>query len=194
MFLCTECEKRTEAFYYDTNNFLEIFPFGIGSSAWLSAWRLPWYHPFHLVSYISFLSNIILVPLGYISIFRFRQLQNERSVGLSERASNSRKRRNLVNLKFNLFTWILETASVLVVIVDRGDNFKIFYILCVSCGPPLLYFMGIEENRRAAKEYIKSNIRVFNKIAKENGNDDEISVPECELYKGLSKYHYGLIT
>ena len=79
----------------------------------------------------------------------------------------SRKQRNLVSIKFNLFTWILETTSILLVVVSAQD-FKMLYIFCISCGPPLLYFMGIEDNRRAAQEYIKSNIRVFNKIVKKN--------------------------
>ena len=79
----------------------------------------------------------------------------------------SRKRRNLVAAKFNLFTWILETASILLVAVSPKD-FKMLYIFCISCGPPLLYFLGIEDNRRAAEEYFKFNISVFNKIGKKN--------------------------
>ena len=116
---------------------------------------------------VSFLSNIILVPLGYTKIFIFQKTQNEKNVGLSQRASTSRKRRNLVAAKFNLFNWILETASILLVVVSSRD-FQMLYIFCISCGPPLLYFFGMEENRRAAEDYIKSNIRVFNKVGKKN--------------------------
>ena len=110
---------------------------------------------------------------GYLKIFRFRQVQNNKQLGLSERATISRKRRNLVSLKFNFFTWLLETASISVVFLSAGDQAKILYIFCVSCGTPLLYFIGIEENRRAAEEYIKANIRVFHK------KDKKDSEAEC---------------
>ena len=35
------------------------------------------------------------------------------------------------------------------------------YILVNSCGTPLVYHLGIEENRRQAQEYFRSHIRVF---------------------------------
>ena len=42
-------------------------------------------------------------------------------------------------------------------------NFTLLYILVTSCGTPMVYFMGIEENRTMAKEYFKSNMRIFQK-------------------------------
>ena len=93
-------------------------------------------------------------------------------------------------MKCNFFTWVLETSSILVVIVSSKPHATttILYILCVSCGPPLLYFMGIEENRRAAEEYIKANIRVFHKISKTKVEDEETSEPNNRDDEELGKY------
>ena len=99
--------------------------------------------------------------MGYIKIFSFLKRQNNKNIGLSEAARLSRKQRNLVTIKCNLFNWILETTSILFVIVSPKNNF--LYIFCMNCGPPILYFMGVAENRQASGEYFKSRIRVFNK-------------------------------
>ena len=41
----------------------------------------------------------------------------------------------------------------------------LFYVLVISCGTPLIYLVGIEENRRKTQEYFKSNMRIFTKVA-----------------------------
>ena len=40
------------------------------------------------------------------------------------------------------------------------------------CGPPLVYFMAIEDNRKRAKEYYMDQIRKFNR-AKEKRSREE---------------------
>ena len=151
----SECEKRLEDLYFNTSDFYQNIYFRSAT------FRLPLYHPVRLVTLILFLSNIILVPIGYIKIFSFLKRQNRKLVGLSESVRLSRKQRNIVTIKCNLFNWILETTSILFVIVSPKNNF--LYLFLMNCGPPILYFMGVGENRQATEEYFKSKIRVFHK-------------------------------
>ena len=132
-----------------------------------AVWLLPMYHPFRLFNTFLFCSTTFLVPLGYFKIFSFFQKQNSKDLGLSKRALQSRKQTNLVNIKCNLFYWILDTSSVVLVLVS-GDSFAIVYLLVISCGPPLLYFLGIQENRQNTRNFFQSQVRVFEKEGKQN--------------------------
>ena len=64
-------------------------------------------------------------------------------------------------MKFNMFNWILETVSTFMVLIFINRIITLIYILIMSSGTPIVYFMGIEENRNKAKEYFKSNMRIF---------------------------------
>ena len=122
-------------------------------------WIISAFHPFRLLNSVCFYSNIILVPVGYIKIFKYRKSLDSHVSGLTERARNLRKIRNLVNFKFNMFAWILDTASILLVIAS--SEFQILYLLVTSCGPPILYFLGMEENRRVTRNFFISCKRLF---------------------------------
>ena len=41
------------------------------------------------------------------------------------------------------------------------------------CGPPLVYFMAIEDNRIRAKEYYMDQIRKFNRAMQKRGTDEQ---------------------
>jgi hypothetical protein len=155
------CEQKIEQFHYNITDFYEEFRFG-------RSFTLPFYHPYRVIVNICFFGDMILVPLFYLKIYTFRKKLNEKNVGLSKAAVMLRKRRNLVTMKFNLFTWIWETSSMLIVAVNI--DMKILYALSISCGPPLLYFMGIEENRRVTQEYFKANISIFRRNPKNQVN------------------------
>ena len=87
--------------------------------------------------------------------------------GISLECRKQRKNRNLVTMKFNMFNWILESLGTFLVLVFRNRILTILYVIILSCGTPLVYFLGIEENRRKVKEYFIANIRTFSK-KKEN--------------------------
>ena len=70
-----------------------------------------------------------------------------------------RRNRNLVTMKFNMFNWVLETFSTILVLIKVNRIFYILYLFINATGTPLVYYLGIEENRKSAKEYFKSNIR-----------------------------------
>ena len=73
-------------------------------------------------------------------------------------------------MKFNLWNWILETISTLIVIIIKNSYSTVIYLLITSCGTPLVYYLGIEENRRQAKARFKEHIKMFKKS---RNNDPE---------------------
>ena len=149
-----DCTEELHNFYYDSEDFYEEVIHGS------PRWNLPLNNSFHALTLICFSASILITPVGYGAIYRFRRNQDNKVSGLSTTARNQRKNRNLVTMKFNMFNWILETlSSFLVLILPSYRYFTILYILVNSCGTPLVYFMGIEENRSMAKEYFKLNLR-----------------------------------
>ena len=115
----------------------------------------------------------------FINGFRFRNLQDNRVIGLSTAAKIARKRRNLVTMRFNMINWLLETVSLLLVMFNEKQILTILYLLITSCGTPLVYYLGIEENRQKAREYFQSRMRIFKKyhadIPKKRRMNNEIS-------------------
>ena len=88
-------------------------------------------------------------------------------VGLSSSANiAAEKRRNLVTMQFNMIYYVVETVSLFLVMFEDYEFFTILYLLVTSCGAPLVYYLGIEDNRLKAREYFQSRIRIFrNKVA-----------------------------
>ena len=64
-------------------------------------------------------------------------------------------------MKFNLLNWILDTISTLLVILIKNPYSTVVYLLIISCGTPLVYYLGIEENRRQAEARFKEQIKKF---------------------------------
>ena len=75
-----------------------------------------------------------------------------------------------------MINWLLETVSIFVGLFGNNVFLTILYLLVNSCGTPLVicftyifchtfviqvYFLGIEENRRLAREHFQSRIMVF---------------------------------
>ena len=102
------------------------------------------------------LSNLLIYLLQ-----RFKNNQNERVVGLSEVAKRRREQRNVVTMKFNLINYLLETVSVLMSLLVKNFFVDLLYYLVNYCGTPLVYYLGIEENRRQAEEYFRQFCFIF---------------------------------
>ena len=128
-------------------------------------WLLPLYHPFHLLSIITFFSHTLLAPLGYFIIYVFRQKLDCETKGINESSRIARKNRNIVTTKFNFLIWLSEASSVFV-LVPKGKTFFILYFLISSCVTPILYYIGIEVNRQA----VKTRLRELLKESKTRGN------------------------
>ena len=52
-------------------------------------------------------------------------------------------------------------------LISNTELVTVIYILVMSCGTPLVYYLGIEENRKIAQEYFKSNMRIVKKKSRE---------------------------
>ena len=153
VFIILDCTNELHNFYYDFEDFYREKVHGS------PRWNLPLTNFFHVLTLICFMGNIFITPIGYGAIFRFRKNQDNKVAGISSSSRKQRRNRNLVTMKFNLVNWILETCTtILVAIVPPYRYFTLLYILVNSCGTPLVYFLGIEENRTMAKEYLKANI------------------------------------
>lgn len=66
-------------------------------------------------------------------------------------------------MKFNFLNWILETISTLLVIFTPNELFITLYILVNSCGTPLIYFLGIEDNRKRVRKDLEEKMSVISK-------------------------------
>ena len=78
-------------------------------------------------------------------------------VGLSEVAKRRREHRNVVTMKFNLINYVVETVGVIMCLVVKNFFVDMLYLLFNWCSTPLVYYLGMEENRNKAEEYIRSN-------------------------------------
>ena len=76
-------------------------------------------------------------------------MQNKNTVGLSEAARAKRKRRNVVTMKFNLLNYLLETLSMVLTLAVRSYLVGLLQLLVTSCGTPLVYYLGMEDNRQS---------------------------------------------
>ena len=63
-------------------------------------------------------------------------------------------RRNLVTCKFNFIIWLTELVSGLVVLIPGSQYVKLFYIVTPNIISPVIYYVGIESNRKALKKHL----------------------------------------
>jgi len=150
---------RIQDFFYHDNNFLD------GKSVGSPTWSLPVTHPFHLATLIMFISHILLIPIGYYRLFSFVK-QNNSNLGdsISAKSRVRKKQQNLVSAKFNFLNWLLEAVSLVIVLSGYNKVTTVVYILLTSCGPPCIYFLGVEEQRRAVRRYLSSRINNIKQV------------------------------
>ena len=172
MNLFLDCLGRMHKVYYSPDDFFKEDNFGI--------WALPHLNFFKIMNQICFFSSIFLTPILYGKIFRFVQSsvqkkiiraiiisrfmkkQNENVKGISEESRSKRRNRNLVTMKFNLMNWMIETFSLLLVIIFQGDDIAtIIYILLNSCTTPLIYLFGLEKNQNLVMKVSKTTFIVL---------------------------------
>ena len=130
-------------------------------------WLLPVYHPFHLLSIFAFFLYSVLVPIGYILIYIFRDKHDGQMLGLCERSRLIRNHKNIVTTSFNLLIWIFEIISfVPFMMFQHGEKaFSLVYFLIGSTTTPVIYYIGMEVNRMAAKKRLMT---LFKEL-RENG-------------------------
>ena len=67
-----------------------------------------------------------------------------------------------------MINWVLETLGTLfIVVLPTSTYFWLLYMLLCSCGTPVVYFLGIEENMKTAREIGMKKMNVIS-IKKKN--------------------------
>ena len=66
-------------------------------------------------------------------------------------------------MKFNMMNWALETVGTVLIMILPTSSCFILYLLLNSCGPPVVYFMGIEENLKTAREIVKGKLNIVSR-------------------------------
>ena len=150
-----KCIGREDFFFEEFKNF------NIGVKL---VWLLPIYHPFQLLSILAFFAFTFFVPIGYICIYRFRKQMNANLKGLNENKINFRKRSNLVTTKYNLIIWVIEALSLLTIFFSISNIAQILFVSIPSTFSPILYFIGILENREHTRQRV---IQIFQETKKE---------------------------
>ena len=122
----------------------------------------------------------LLSSLDNKIIARFINKQNDQVVGLSDAAKKRRKRRNVVTMKFNLINYVVETVGVIMCLVVKNFFVDLLYLLFNWCSTPLVYYLGMEENRNKAEEYIRSNTCLRSRPVSPNVVCQLVSIVETE--------------
>ena len=58
--------------------------------------------------------------------------------------------------RFFLIFMLLSPLSNIAYLSDRNEVIYFLYFVVNSCGTPLVYYLGIEENRRQAQDYFRT--------------------------------------
>ena len=82
--------------------------------------------------------NILLSCIFHLSPVRFIKHQDDKVPGLSEAGKTKRRHRNFVTMKFNLLSFLLEAASVILVALSKTFFIRLLYLLVNYCGTPLV--------------------------------------------------------
>ena len=65
-----------------------------------------------------------------------------------------------MTMKFNMINWALETVGTILVIILPTSSSIILSMLLSSCGTPVVYLLGIEDNLKTAREIVMEKIMV----------------------------------
>ena len=103
-------------------------------------------------------NSFIICSKQFPFLSRFRRNHNNKLKGISEDQRSKRRKRNLVTMKFNMINWMIETVSIIMIVIVPDDLVFTLYILLNSCATPLVYIFGMEENRKSAMDHLKSLI------------------------------------
>jgi|ERR1712098_33209 len=145
----TVCTGKEEVFWYNLTDFYTILPpHGKESRGYL-------YHPTRLLANMIGVGFLVMVPILYAIIYRFRKNNANNQQGLSEAERTRRIFSNKLTTKINFMAWLLEALGTLVFIipipVDPKIQFILFRVAIVTLAP-LLYILAAErENCRNDK-------------------------------------------
>ena len=154
------------AFYYKETNTFYRFCRGQTNLKADHHWDLPLSNPFRLLHLGSFLSNLLISPFLYIHIFFFRRSTGQ-SLGLNSQTLKARRRRNAVSARFNFLVWLSANIFLCVfLMVGIDGNNVVLYMVLESCCTPVLYYVGIESNRKRMRNCLRDGARMTATLVK----------------------------
>ena len=163
------CTGREQEFYYNDQDFTEE---STKSSNYFDMSPL---HPFRVIfNFIVIFGGSIGIPLLYGLTYKFTMNRNKIASGLSDEAKQRRRQRNLVSIRFNLMNWMLESVMIIMIFMTTDKMFQTTFILVTSIGTPLIYYLGIEENRKQIEEFYRNQIRKVKRPAAAISSDDVV--------------------
>ena len=62
-------------------------------------------------------------------------------------------RKNLVTCKFNIIIWFTELVCGCVVLIPGSQYILLFYLVTPNIISPIIYYIGMESNRKELKKY-----------------------------------------
>ena len=114
---------------------------------------------------------------------RARRKQDNKVTGLNPTSLQKRKRRNVVTMRYNMFISLLEFGSLMVFFIwGRNNTSEIIYSLISLGGTPLIYHLGMEDNRNNDIAHAKNSLKIFHKKHAVKSRDE----PE-EVHQGETK-------
>ena len=103
--------------------------------------------------------------------------------GLSHQSKLTRKNRNKVTMKYNLINLTLHLMTT--ILLANVQHFSAMILFWTMSGvlPPLVYYAGIEDNRRKVKDYLLLSLDKVNKKENtKNSNQAEIKDGAHQLF------------
>ena len=75
-----------------------------------------------------------------------------------------------------MLNYILEMVSFVLISISNIPVLTVIFLLIKSCGTPIIYYIGIEENRALTREFVKYHIKYFNPKGKSPSSQAETPV------------------
>jgi len=137
------CLGREELFRF--SNLEDFLVPALSSGSELSG---PFYSPIRLFINICQWSFLLVVPLLYGVIFKFRKAHDETIIGISESERQRRNESNRISTEINFAAWLIEVFGTIFFIlpVSITVRYQVFRVAAMGC-PPLFYIMAAEKEK-----------------------------------------------
>ena len=83
----------------------------------------------------------------------------------------ARIRKNLVTCKFNVIIWFTELICGCVVFIPGSQYILLLYLVTPNIISPIIYYIGMESNRKELKKYFLELFKESKDIAKAAKNN-----------------------
>ena len=82
-------------------------------------------------------------------------------------------RKNLVTCKFNIIIWFTELLCGCLIFIPGSQYIKLFYLVTPNLISPIIYYIGMESNRKELKKYFLELFKESKDIAVKAAKNDK---------------------